>query len=268
MASDIIGRRLAFNATLFLAGVFGLAVGGAHSWIATCGLFAGLGVGVGGNLPVDGALFLEFLPFASGNLLTMLSVWWPVGQLIASLSMSTTSYVHFPSEELMRFIVAWGLIPNYSCDPSLTSCAISAPGVTCCRSADNKGWRYFTLTLGALTFFMFVCRFFFFHLYESPKYLLARGRQAEAVATVHGIAYRNKRKTWLTVDILNEIGGHPEVVSHQKLSTGEIIKRKVGSFSGERIAPLFATKRLGITSKFMLQPFFLCCNFVDYLQHF
>ena len=34
---------------------------------------------------------------------------------------------------------------------------------------------------------MFVARFFFFHLFESPKYLLSRGRQAEAVATVHGI---------------------------------------------------------------------------------
>jgi len=98
---------------------------------------------------------------------------------------------------------------------------------------------------------MFICRFFFFHLYESPKYLLARGRQAEAVATVHGIAYKNKRKTWLTVDILNEIGGDPEVVSNEKLSTGEIIKRKLGNFSGERIAPLFATKRLGITSKYI-----------------
>lgn len=49
---------------------------------SVCGLFSAMGVGVGGNLPVDGALFLEFLPFASGNLLTMLSVWWPVGQLI------------------------------------------------------------------------------------------------------------------------------------------------------------------------------------------
>ena len=86
MASDIIGRRPAFNATLFIAGVFGLAVGGANSWVGACGLYAALGVGVGGNLPVDGALFLEFLPFASGNLLTMLSVWWPIGQLIASLS--------------------------------------------------------------------------------------------------------------------------------------------------------------------------------------
>lgn len=52
---------------------------------SVCALFACLGLGVGGNLPVDGALFLEFLPFASGNLLTMLSVWWPVGQLIARL---------------------------------------------------------------------------------------------------------------------------------------------------------------------------------------
>lgn len=48
-----------------------------------CALYACLGLGVGGNLPVDGALFLEFLPFASGNLLTMLSVWWPLGQLIS-----------------------------------------------------------------------------------------------------------------------------------------------------------------------------------------
>ena len=28
---------------------------------------------LGGSLPVDGALFLEFLPYASGNMLTMLS---------------------------------------------------------------------------------------------------------------------------------------------------------------------------------------------------
>lgn len=86
IASDVIGRRLAFNATLFLAGVFGLAVGGAPTWIGASALYACLGLGVGGNLPVDGALFLEFLPFASGNLLTLLSIWWPIGQLLASLS--------------------------------------------------------------------------------------------------------------------------------------------------------------------------------------
>lgn len=90
VASDVIGRRLAFNMTLFLAGVFGTAVGGAHSWIGVCALYACMGTGVGGNLPVDGALFLEFLPFSSGSLLTMLSLWWPVGQLLASLRMSSS----------------------------------------------------------------------------------------------------------------------------------------------------------------------------------
>ncbi len=85
IASDVIGRRLAFNATLFLGGVFGLAVGAGPTWIGTCGLLASLCIGIGGNLPVDGALFLEFLPFASGGMLTLLSVWWPLGQLITSL---------------------------------------------------------------------------------------------------------------------------------------------------------------------------------------
>jgi MFS family permease len=81
--------------TLFICGAFGLAAGGSPTWIGVCALFACLGLGVGGNLPVDGALFLEFLPFASGNLLTMLSVWWPVGQLIARLVLpEPSSYVY------------------------------------------------------------------------------------------------------------------------------------------------------------------------------
>jgi len=86
IASDIIGRRLAFNTTLLICGVFGTAVAFAPSWPVTALLFAGMGTGVGGNLPVDGALFLEFLPFNSNSLLTLLSIWWPVGQLLASLS--------------------------------------------------------------------------------------------------------------------------------------------------------------------------------------
>lgn len=96
---------------------------------------------------------------------------------------------------------------------------------------------------------MFICRFFFFHLYESPKFLLSRGRQAEAVATVHGIAYSNRRKTWLTEEILNEIGGVPEGGTQTKLSRGEVFRRFFGKFSKDRIAPLFATKRMGIMSK-------------------
>ncbi|RAL00566.1 putative sugar transporter [Aspergillus ibericus CBS 121593] len=229
IASDIIGRRPAFNLTLFICGVFGIAAGGAPTWIGACALYACMGLGVGGNLPVDGALFLEFLPFASGNLLTMLSVWWPVGQLIASL-------------------LAWAFIPNYSCSSELPSCGSVASGVACCTKASNMGWRYLDYTLGALTFAMFICRFFLFHLYESPKYLLARGRQAEAVASVHGIAYKNKAKTWLTEEILNEIGGYPEEETEQTLSFGEIVQRNLSKFSLERIGPLFSNKKLGFST--------------------
>lgn len=113
------------------------------------------------------------------------------------------------------------------------------------------GWRYFTYTLGALTFLMWMCRFFIFHLYESPKFLLARGRQEEAVATVQGIAYTNKTQTWLTVEVLDEIGGYPEEGTSQSLSIKEIIERNLSKFSFQRIAPLFETKRLAITSEFL-----------------
>lgn len=82
IASDVIGRRFAFNMTLLICGIFGICIAASPTWIGVCGLAAAMGLGVGGNLPVDGALFLEFLPFASGNLLTLLSVWWPVGQLV------------------------------------------------------------------------------------------------------------------------------------------------------------------------------------------
>ncbi|KAL8713357.1 MAG: hypothetical protein Q9220_002556 [cf. Caloplaca sp. 1 TL-2023] len=119
IASDVIGRRLAFNATLFIAGVFGLAIGGGNSWVGTCALYASLGVGVG-------------------------------------------------------------------------------------------------------------------------------GRQGEAVAAVHGIAYKNQKTTWLSEEVLNEVGGTAAVAEKQQLSTGEIIKRNLNKFSTQRIAPLFATRQLGL----------------------
>ncbi|KAJ5054111.1 uncharacterized protein L3040_000394 [Drepanopeziza brunnea f. sp. 'multigermtubi'] len=209
IGSDIMGRRIAFNMTLLLAGVFGIASGAAPTWIGACGLFAALGVGVGGNLPVDGALFLEFLPNASGGLLTLLSVWWPVGQLVASL-------------------IGWAFLGG--------------------KYAEDKGWRYFVYTMGTMTFVMFLARFLLFHLYESPKFLLSRGRQAEAVAVVHGMAKKNRTTTWLTEEILNEIGGDPAVAADATLTTKQIIMRKLSSFSTERIGPLFANRKLGMTT--------------------
>lgn len=111
------------------------------------------------------------------------------------------------------------------------------------------GWRYLILTLGAITFAMFICRFFLFHLYESPKFLLSRGRQAEAVASVYGIAHYNKSHTWLTEDILNQIGGDAEVTGEDaKLSMFEIVKRSLGRFSMKRFRALFQDRQIGLTT--------------------
>jgi MFS family permease len=82
---DIFGRRLAFNATLGVTAFFGLISASANNF-AAIGSFAALwSFGVGGNLPVDSAVFLEFLPGSHQYLLTVLSIDWAFAQVIATL---------------------------------------------------------------------------------------------------------------------------------------------------------------------------------------
>jgi MFS family permease len=218
VGSDILGRRIAFNMTLLITSIFGIMTAFATSWAWVCIFFSLLGFGVGGNLPVDGALFLEFLPDTSSSLLTLLSVWWPVGQLCSSF-------------------IAWFFIGNWPAD---------------------RGWRLFVLAIGLITFGMFCLRFFIFHLFESPKYLLSRGRQSEAVAVVHGLAYRNGAKTWLSEAVLDavvdsddrgddrtRVRGNAAVSA---LSTKSVIKSKLDEFSGARLRPLFSSRKLGLAT--------------------
>ncbi|OAA69624.1 sugar transporter [Cordyceps fumosorosea ARSEF 2679] len=216
IGSDFLGRRIAFNMTLLITSVFGVMAAYAQTWAGVCFFFAAFGFGVGGNLPVDGALFLEFLPDASSSLLTLLSVWWPIGQLVSSLA-------------------AWYFIANWPVE---------------------QGWRYFIVTIGIATFAMFIVRFFVFHLLESPKFLLNKGRQNEAVAVIHGLAYRNGCKTWLTSEILDEVAAedyqHGEGSSTQQefntAPTKTLLTTKLKGFSADRIRPLFQNKTLGLAT--------------------
>jgi hypothetical protein len=52
----------------------------------------------------------------------------------------------------------------------------------------------------------------------------------------------------LTEEILNEIGGHPDIVHQDKLTTAQIIKRSLSKFSGQRIGPLFSTRTLALST--------------------
>lgn len=129
---------------------------------AAIGCFAALwSFGVGGNLPVDSAVFLEFLPGSHQYLLTILSVDWAVAQVVATL-------------------IAWPILSNLSCQQN-----------TVCHRADNMGWRYFIIAMGGISLIEFVIRFVFFTVFESPKYLMGKGLDEEAVRIVHEVARRN-----------------------------------------------------------------------------
>ncbi|KAG5351540.1 hypothetical protein C0989_006048 [Termitomyces sp. Mn162] len=218
--ADLIGRRLSFNITLFLAGVFGIAAGGAPDFITFASLEACLGFGVGGNLPVDGALYLEHIPQSYQWTLTLLSVWWAFGQLVASL-------------------IAWGFIDNFSCEATATICSKS----------DNMGWRYTYYTFGCMTFLMFFIRFVVFDLQESPKYLVAKGRDQEAIAVLEHIAKRNGKKISLTLEQLSVIESAAEYTPKSNL---EVVKSVFSTISLSHIRPLFSGHKLAINSTLII----------------
>ncbi|KAI3604645.1 sugar transporter [Moniliophthora roreri] len=214
--ADLIGRRLSFNITLFIAGVFGVCAGAANNFTTLAALIACVGFGIGGNLPVDGAIFLESVPKSHQWLLTLLSAWWALGQLFASL-------------------VAWPLIGNFSCPTS----------ATVCLKEDNMGWRY---TFGGVTMVMWIMRFVVFDLQESAKYMIAKGRDEEAVKILEHIAEKNGRKVSLTVEALRSVSGDTTNAPTTRFTTLEILKNTFSKVSLSHVTPLFSTKRLAINT--------------------
>ncbi|KAI1288740.1 major facilitator superfamily domain-containing protein [Xylaria venustula] len=214
--SDVFGRRWAFNITLGLTAVWGLIAASAPNF-AAIGSFAALwSFGVGGNLPVDSAIFLEFLPASHQYLLTVLSFYWAFAQVVANL-------------------ISWGLLSNFTCDITDTNCT----------RAKNFGWRYFMITVGGLTLIMFIVRFLAFNIFESPKYFMGKGREEEAVRVVHEVARRNNRESWLTIEHLKAC--EPEGYE-QRNTASDALKRRLESVKFTHIRSLFTTKKLGYST--------------------
>jgi len=116
----------------------------------------------------------------------------------------------------------------------------------CCASKDNRGWRYFIAAIGVTTLAMFVARFFLFNLMESPKFLLSRNRQADAVEVVQAVARYNGSKTWLDQKTLQQLAGEDAVIPG--LTMSELGKRNLSKFSGQKLQALFDGWRLGTTT--------------------
>lgn len=223
ISSDFIGRKPAFNCTLLIAGVFLCACAGAMNFVAFSALWAVIGTAAGGNVPVDSLIFLEFLPASHQWLLTSLSGWWNMGQLIVSL-------------------IAWVFLANFSCPTDSTP--------ETCKRSENMGWRYTLITLGGLALVFTFVRTFVFKMPETPRYLLSQGRDKEAVDAVNYVARRNGKPEPLTLDMLQAIDIQLGVEVHNDsdrstgLSKREILRENLESFHGVKYKALFATRKL------------------------
>jgi MFS family permease len=196
---DVIGRRWAFNLTVFISSIFGLCLGFPDGYTSILVLTACVGFGVGGNIPIDTTITLEFTPQNRRYLLPLLSIFQPIGVVICSA-------------------IAYGFIPNYSCSPNfseanpLSACSTVSAGEPCCSKADNMGWRYLLYTLGSITLLVFCMRFVVFQFQESPKFLLYRGRDADAVKVLQHVAKMNRRASSLTMEKLEAVEDEWEAV--------------------------------------------------------
>ncbi|CAG8630907.1 1244_t:CDS:2, partial [Funneliformis mosseae] len=162
--------------TLGVTVFFGFCASLSQSFGQLCFMFAMLGFGVGGNLPVDGAIFLEFVPKEKQYLLTFSSVFFEIGAVFASF-------------------IGYLILPSNSClgdEVKIAACDVSK---------ENNGWRYVIVVLGICILVMFILRILFFRLLESPKFLISQNRQQEAIHVYKEIARINGNENELEIQL-------------------------------------------------------------------
>ncbi|PPR01165.1 hypothetical protein CVT24_006130 [Panaeolus cyanescens] len=230
LGADIWGRRLSYYINLLLTGAFGVAAGASPNFEILVVLASLWSLGVGGNMPVDAAIFLEFIPSSHQYLLTVLSIWWTFGQLVGSL-------------------IAWPLIGRLSCPASY----ITSHSPSLCDSSMNQGWRYFLYTMGGLMLLLWGIRIFLFRISETPKYLVGKGRESEAVEVLRRIARWNRRPdVWVEREAFglgNSDEGLDENVRATKHQSRE---RWTTQLRVNHIKPLFETREKARTTSILI----------------
>lgn len=84
--------------SLMICSVFAIVAGSSPNWIVL-GLFVCLSsFGGGGNLVLDTAVFLEYLPSSRQWMLTLMACWWGESSPVSCLCL----YSHFPTPESRR----------------------------------------------------------------------------------------------------------------------------------------------------------------------
>ncbi|KAJ5220439.1 Major facilitator superfamily domain general substrate transporter [Penicillium chermesinum] len=184
ISADSIGRRFAFNVSLFVSSIFTIVAGASPSWIVL-GVFTSLSAfGAGGNLVLDTTVFLEYLPSRHQWLLTLMAAWW--------------------------------------------------------------GWRYVWYTSGAFVFVLSVLRVTIIRLQETPKFLLAEGKDEEAVQVLQNIAKKHNRPFSLTVERLAACGSCSAVGD---TSSGGLFRRLISPKEVVfHLKGLYATRKMALST--------------------
>lgn len=107
---------------------------------------------------------------------------------------------------------------------------------------------------------LWAIRFFIFKLYESPKFLMGRGRDAEAVEVVHKVAQHNRRsldddgekRIYLTVEDLAAAGNLYENTEGLDTSAKGAVARQLRKFNTSHVRALFATRKLAYSTTLLI----------------
>ena len=104
------------------------------------------------------------------------------------------------------------------------------------------------ITMGGLAMIMFFFRFFLFHLYESPKFLMGRGKDEEAVRVVHEVARINGTTSNLTLadlEVFNQTG-------EQRIDAEAALKRRLEKIRLTHVRALFASFKLAWSTSLIM----------------
>jgi hypothetical protein len=107
--------------------------------------------------------------------------------------------------------------------------------------------------MGGLMLVLWSLRFFAFKLYESPKYLMSRGRDQQAVDVVHKLAEYNGKTSDLTLQELVKAGtltGKEDALLDT--STEGVIKRQLRKLNAAHVKALFSTKKLAYSTSLLI----------------
>jgi hypothetical protein len=135
-----------------------------------------------------------------------------------------------------------------------------SPNATSCPRSKNMGWRYLIFILGAITLILWGVRFFVFKLFESPRYLIGLGRDAEAVDVIRKVAEFNGKETGLTVEQLTEaakVDGNGEKVpiTFTTAESGKLGRKWLSQSSAlgmQNIKALFKTRKMAFSTTLLI----------------